>query len=198
MIGLALGSLVTLAAMANASRPPHAAERERVVERLPRCSISLVLVAVDPGSAVSRAIDAKTGMHGFSHAYLDPCRFDPATGRRVFVDYVPARGLHWTTNDYASRGLARVYFDAPLGDEVYGCVASKMGAPFNIAALIGGVESDQTCAGLIVHCLPPLLRNTLREAAGIKCVSPNDLAVFFDVEPGQTTRVSARNGLERV
>jgi hypothetical protein len=200
MIGVALGSLMTLAALANTARAPRPAERERVVERLPRCTVALVLVGADD-SAVSRAIDARTGGHGFSHVYLDPCRFDPATRERVFIDYTLARGLHWTTNAYAGRSQARVYFDGELGDEVFGCVASKMGAPFNVAPLVAGVESDQTCAGLIVHCLPPLLRRTIREAADPRkqrCVSPNDLAVFFDVEPGQTTRVSARNGLERV
>jgi hypothetical protein len=104
--------------------------------------------------------------------------------------------LHWSTSDYRPRGLARVYFDGPLGDEVYGCVAAKLGAPFNVAPLVAAVESEQTCAGLIVHCLPPALRRTLREAAGVKCVSPNDLAVFFDVNIGQSVRVSSRTGLE--
>lgn len=197
MIGVAIGVLGTLATMAHASRAPRPAERDLEVERLPRCTVSLVIVAPDD-SLVSRSIDAKTGGHGFSHVFLDPCRFDPASGRRVYIDFSLERGLHWTTSDYAGRERARVYFDGHLGDEVYGCVASKMGAPFNVAAVVAGVESERTCAGLIVHCLPPALRRTLREAAGIKCVSPNDLAVFFGVEPGQTRRVSSRNGLERV
>ena len=197
MVAFAIGSAMTLAALASAACSPQSAERERETVRLPRCSISLVLVAAD-ASATSRAIDANTGARGFSHAYLDPCRFDPRTGERVFVDYNNARGLHWTTESYRGRGIARVHFDGELGDEVFGCVASKLGAPFNVAALASGVESDQTCAGLIVHCLPPAMRRTMREAAGTRCVSPNDLAIFFNVELGQSVRVSSRTGLESV
>lgn len=195
MIGFAIGSVVTLAALASVARSPQSAEREREVVRLPRCVVSLVLVGAD-SSATSRAIDASTGARGFSHAYLDPCRFDPETGSRVFVDYNNANGLHWTTEGYRARGLARVYFEGALGDEVYGCVASKLGAPFNVAPLVAGVESDQTCAGLIVHCLPPAMRRTLREAAGTRCVSPNDLSIFFNVDLGQSVRVSSRTGLD--
>jgi len=196
VIGFAIGSMMTLAALASAARSGSSAEREREVVRLPRCTVSLVLVGVDDDSAVSRVIDETTGGQGFSHAYLDPCRFDPQTGARVFVDYNNARGLHWTTESYRGRGLARVYFDGELGDEVFGCVASKLGAPFNVATLVAGVESEQTCAGLIVHCLPPAMRRTLREAAGTRCVSPNDLSIFFNVELGQSVRVSGRTGLE--
>lgn len=159
--------------------------------------MSLVLVAAD-ASATSRVIDESTGARGFSHVYLDPCRFDPETGFRVFVDYNNANGLHWTTESYRARGLARVYFDGELGDEVFGCIASKLGAPFNVAPLVAGVESDQTCAGLIVHCLPPAMRRTIREAAGTRCVSPNDLSVFFNVDVGNSVRVSSRTGLEGV
>lgn len=197
MIGFAIGSMMTLAALASAARSPQSAEREREVVRLPRCTVSLVLVAAD-SSGLSRSIDTSTGSHGFSHAYLDPCRFDPQTGSRVFVDYNNARGLHWTTESYRARGLARVYFDGSLGDEVFGCIASKLGAPFNVAPLVAGIESDQTCAGLIVHCLPPAMRRTLREAAGTRCVSPNDLSVFFNVDIGQSVRVAGRTGLESV
>lgn len=197
VIAFAIGSMMTLATLASAARSPRPAEREREVVRLPRCSVSLVLVGAD-SSATSRAVDVATGGRGFSHAYLDPCRFDPETGVRVFVDYNNASGLHWTTESYRGRGLARVYFDGSLGDEVFGCVASKLGAPFNVAPLVAGVESAQTCAGLIVHCLPPAMRRTLREAAGTRCVSPNDLSVFFDVTVGNSVRVSSRTGLESV
>lgn len=197
MIGAVIGAVGTWAVLANAGSRGDKRERSRDVERLPMCNISLVLVAADD-SAVAQAIDWRTGGHGFSHAYLDGCRIDRATGRRVVIDYTAGRGLHWTdASAYARRGAAVVEFAGELGAEIYGCVASKLGAPFKVAPLLAGVESEHTCAGLIVHCLPPALRRSLREAAGHRCVSPNDLAVYFGAELGQRVRVAGRDGTER-
>lgn len=190
-MGFAVGALTAAAALARMQGSGRPRERERVLERLPQCTVSLVLVGVDPSSPISTGIDAKTGRAGFSHVYLDACRVDEL-GRRVVIDYTAARGVHWSdASGYAARAKATIELGGELGAEVFGCVASKLGAPFRIAPLIAMVENDTTCTGLIVHCMPPALRRELRDRTGDRCVSPNDLARFFGVAPGDRITADA-------
>lgn len=150
---------------------------------LEACTASLVLVGVDRSSRVSRTIDAVTGYDGFSHTYVDPCR--TVDGRHTVIDYTVRDGVHWASPDiYADRRRVAINLDARTAAELWGCVRARIGRPLRVAPLIFGRDSQSTCIGLVVACLPTSLRQQLEAVRVGPCISPNTLARFFKVNHG--------------
>lgn len=148
------------------------------------CTSALVLVGVDR-SRVSRAINAVTGRDGFSHVYVDPCR--TIDGKRLIVDYTVRRGVHWADpSTYVGRRRVRIELDATTAGELWGCVRARFGQPLRVAPLVFGRDSSATCIGLVVACLPSLLRANLEIHRVGPCISPNTLARFFGVTKNGT------------
>lgn len=176
-----VGALVSATAAAMRERATRVGERHDFEPR-PACSMSIVLVGVDPESRTSAAIDKATGSRGFSHVLFDPCRSHD--GRALVVDYTMRHGVHWATLDaYAHRRIERVQLDAQTGLETWGCVRASLGKQFRTLELVAGNSEAGSCVGLIVRCLPWSLQEAMRPLVEGPCVSPNTLARFFGVAP---------------
>jgi hypothetical protein len=177
-----LASLSTLGLVARRDAL-FSSDDPRDMQRADACDVAIVLVAVDPADPVSTAIDARTGRRGFSHVYVDPCRIEPGSGRRMVVGYSVARGVHWSYADKykPTRDRVRVRLDAATGSELWGCVRSRIGKPLHVESVVLGIDTASSCVGLIVTCLPFAVQAKLRALQEGPCVSPNTLARYFGV-----------------
>jgi len=174
--------LVWSAAQSVVHEPP--AELAAEPAREPAAPVTLVLVASD-GSPVSSSIDAISGSLGYSHCYLDVGHVLP-DGRRMIVDYQPGAGVHYAHDDaYRERAQARIVLAGELGSEIWGCVRSRLGQPFNAAGALLGQSTMCTCSGLIYGCLPADVRGKLTTSG--RPIAPNDLARVLGAELGRTT-----------
>lgn len=174
----------TLCAMAGATTRNGMPEIDRSAP-LEQCSVSIVLVAVDPSDRVSVAVDRVTGRRGWSHCYVDPCR--TRDGVVSIVDYTVRRGVHWSLPQrYASRERVAIRLDPVTASELWGCVRGRIGKAWDAGPLLVGQESAATCVGLVVACLPGAMRDRLEPLREGPCLSPNTLARFFGLTAGET------------
>lgn len=180
LIGWACGCIVALAWSSSQVAVAGDVELEpaRVVD-----VVHVVLVSSD-GSPVSSAIDRATGGGGFSHCYIDAGHRD-VDGGGLIVDYQPGAGVHYAPADrYDARDQARVRLVGPAACELWGCVRSRIGQPFDAAGIVIGRATLATCSGLVASCLPPAVRGEL-ELEGEQ-ISPNALARYFGARIGET------------
>lgn len=187
MIGVLLFGAGCLCALSWASVQADVPEQSELPcsepDRLPLAPVTLVLVAADD-SALSQRIDEATGGLGFSHCFLDVGHRMP-DGERVIVDYQPGAGVHYAhASAYGSRGRASIRLRGDVGQQVYGCVRSRIGQPFDAAGLAMGRTTIATCAGLVWGCLPPAIRCSM--GAPGRPISPNDYAAHFGVAVGDS------------
>lgn len=141
------------------------------------CTAALVVVGVDRRSPVSLAIDKVTGGGGYSHVYVDPCR--AVDGERVVLDYTVRRGVHWTSPDiYARRKLLRIELTPGDAAVLWACARERIGNPLRIKPLVFGRDSEDTCIGIVVACLPAQWRASLEAHRVGPCISPNTLAAY--------------------
>jgi hypothetical protein len=180
----ALGCLCALSWAANQAAVPEQHELPcEEPERTPAAPVTLVLVASD-GGQLSERIDRTTGGHGYSHCYLDVGHQLP-DGERLVLDYQPGAGVHYAyASVYGDRPVARVRLLGNVGQQVYGCIRSRLGQPFDAAGLLVGRTTVATCAGLVWGCLPPRVRCGIGGPG--RPISPNDYALFFGATVGET------------
>lgn len=174
-VALAIGALTAMQAVTQDPLPMLDRSEPREA-----CTVSLVLVGVDPTSTTSVLVDRLTGGDGFSHVYVDPCR--ELDGEPRVIDYTVSRGVHWASPDiYAERRRVRVPLDVVTGSELWGCVRARLGRPFRVGPMALANDSVSTCVGLVVSCLPGRIVERLHAFRRGPCLSPNTLARFFRV-----------------
>lgn len=173
-------ALATVTALAWRDRVTARPKDRRDLDSVGDCEMAIVLVGRDDASVVSRTIDDMTGALGWSHVLLDPCRVE--NGERLFVDYTAGEGVHWTTLErYAHRRMASIPLPEPLASEVWGCTRARLGRPMSVPALALGLETQASCVGLIVSCLPWAMQRELHRRRVGPCVSPNTIALAYGV-----------------
>lgn len=134
------------------------------------CKCAIILFEVAPGP-VGTPIDSLTGGKGYSHAAVDCCEKDEATGERLMIDITLSNGVHRTPIDserYRGRARARIELSGADCEELCNCMKRKVGSGFDWTDFWRedgeGDPEGTVCSQTIFECLSPGLQERIRKA----------------------------------